>query len=98
MAAVYPIPETVGVSELRLRQREIIAKLSKGPVLLTQRNRATAVLISVELWNRVLEELADLRDAQIAMERLEEARRDPARVQAFEDVEAELVGDSLLKT
>jgi len=92
----YPIPQTVGVSDLRIRQREILTRLSKGPVLLTQRNHAAAVLVSVEMWNDILEELQDLRDVQVAMERLAEARRHPSSVQTLEPVEAELADEGLI--
>ena len=63
--------------------------------MLSQHNQPTAVLVDVELWNRLLEELADLQDAQIAMERLAEARVDPSSVQSLEDVEAELLAEDL---
>jgi len=63
--------------------------------VLSQHNQPTAVLVDVELWNRLLEELADLQDAHIAMERLTEARGDPSSVQSLEDVEAELLAEDL---
>jgi prevent-host-death family protein len=89
MIAAYPIAKTVGVSDLRTRQKEILSQLAEGPVVLSQHNQPTAVLVDVELWNRLLEELADLREARIATERLAEARRDPSSVQNLEKVEAE---------
>ena len=95
MGAVHPIARTVGVSELRARQKEILSQLAAGPIVLSQHNQPTAVLVDVELWNRLLEELADLQDAQIAMGRLTEARADPSSVQNLEDVEAELLAEDL---
>jgi len=94
MMAAYPIAKTVGVSALRTRQKEILNQLTEGPVVLSQHNQPTAVLVDVELWNRLLEELADLQEARIATERLAEARREPSSVQNLEDVEAELATQS----
>lgn len=93
MGTVYPIAKTVGVSALRTRQREILSQLSEGPIVLSQHNQPLAVLVDVALWNRLLEELVDLQDAQIATERLAGARRDPSSVQRLEDVEAELLAE-----
>ena len=95
MGAVHPIARTVGVSELRARQKEILSQLAAGPIVLSQHSQPKAVLVDVELWNRLLEELADLQDAHIAMERLAEARGDPSSVQSLEDVEAELLAADL---
>lgn len=57
------IPELVPISELRLRQSEVFEKLSEGPVVLTQRGRAAAVLVDPAHWNLLMKELEDLRDA-----------------------------------
>ena len=65
MAAV---PEIYGVSDLRVRQNEILAKLREGPVVLTQRTRAVAVMLSPERWNELLEELDNLQDAVAALQ------------------------------
>ena len=96
MVLAHPIAKTVGVSDLRTRQREILSQLSEGPVVLSQHNQPMAVLVDVALWNRLLEELADLRDAQIATERLAEAQRDPSSVQRLEAMEAELLAENLV--
>jgi PHD/YefM family antitoxin component YafN of YafNO toxin-antitoxin module len=92
----YPIAKTVGVSDLRTRQKEILGLLSEGPVVLFQHNQPTAVLVDVVLWNQLLEELADLRDARVAAERLAKTVHDPSAVQTLEDVEAELTAEGLI--
>lgn len=66
------IPELIPISELRQRQSEVLNQLAKHPVVLTQHGRATAVLVSPEMWNQLLEELDDLRDALDAAEALQE--------------------------
>ncbi len=65
---MFPVPELVGISTLRLKQNEILNKLSEGPVVLTQRSQAVAVIISPEQWNRLVGEPEDLRDILAARE------------------------------
>ena len=62
------IPEIVGISDLRLRQGEILRKVHEGPVVLTQRARAVAVMVSPEQWNQLVAELEDLQDILAARE------------------------------
>jgi len=57
------IPELVPISELRLRQSEVLERLPEGPVVLTQRGRAAAVLVDPDQWNSLISELEDLLDA-----------------------------------
>ncbi len=92
MGAAYPITRTVGVSDLRNRQKEILAQLSDGPIVLSQNNQPAAVLVDVELWNSLLEELADLQDALVALERRAAAARKPSDLEPLENVAAELLG------
>ncbi len=75
------LPELVPISELRGKQSEVLSKLSKGPVLLTQHGKAAAVMMSVEQYNMMLEALEDLRDALDAVE----ARREPGERVDFDD-------------
>ena len=62
------IPSIYGVSDLRVRQQEILARLREGPVVLTQRARAVAVLVSPERWNELVAELEELQDLVAARE------------------------------
>jgi len=75
------IPEVVPISEMRIRQAEILNKLSVGPVVLAQRGHAVAVLVSLEKWNQLIEELEDLVDAVELME----ARQAPASFTDLDD-------------
>ncbi|MGQ9583778.1 MAG: type II toxin-antitoxin system Phd/YefM family antitoxin [Anaerolineae bacterium] len=62
------IPEVVPISEMRIRQAEILEGLGDRPVVLAHRGHAAAVLVSLEKWNGLIEELEDLRDAVELME------------------------------
>jgi antitoxin Phd len=55
--------QTVPISEIRKRQNEILTQLNAGPVILTQRGRAAAVMVSPEQWDRLIERLRDLEEA-----------------------------------
>lgn len=62
------INEVIPISELRKRQAEVLATLEKGPAILTQHGKGAAVLLSLDAYNRLLEELEDLQDAMDALE------------------------------
>ena len=75
------IPEITPISELRHRQAELLAKVCDEPVILTQRGKGVAVLVSLAAWNRLMERIEDLEDAVDA----DEARRDAGPVLDFDD-------------
>jgi prevent-host-death family protein len=54
------VPELVPISEIRKRQSEILVQLHDNPVILTQRGRAAAVLVSPEQWNRLIVRIKEL--------------------------------------
>jgi len=83
------IPELAPISELRLRQSEILSRLSEGPVVLTQRGRAAVVLVDPDYWNQIVEELDDLRDAVDAIEALEAYKRDPSTARPWKEIRVE---------
>ncbi len=96
VASTCTVPDLVPISDLRQRQVEILEMLQRGPITLTQRGRAAAVMISPEQWNVIIEELEDLRDALDAIEALEEVERDPDSIRPWEEVRQEFVAKGLL--
>ena len=72
LAGVVPVPRIERISDLRVRQKEILADLSESPVVLTHHGRAAAVLVAAEQWNQLIGELEDLQDALSALESREE--------------------------
>jgi prevent-host-death family protein len=46
------MPQVVPVSELRNHHRAVSELLDQGPIMLAQRSKAAAVLVSVEEWDR----------------------------------------------
>ncbi|NJN83439.1 MAG: type II toxin-antitoxin system Phd/YefM family antitoxin [Caldilineaceae bacterium] len=68
------VMQTIPISDLRFHQSEILDKLSTAPVVLTRQGRETAVLVSPQEWNSIVEQLEDLEDAlAVAEARLAEA-------------------------
>jgi len=54
-------PQIVPISDLRIRQAEVFTKLSNGPVFLAARSKPAAVLVSVDEWAQLTEELRRFR-------------------------------------
>lgn len=55
------VPKVVPVSDMANRQQAVLAMADDAPVVLAQRSKARAVLVSVEEWNRRDEELNRFR-------------------------------------
>ncbi len=62
------IPQMATVADLRHKHLEVFTKLDKGPVVIAQRSKPTAVLVSTAQWNEIARKLKRL-------ELLAEARR-----------------------
>ena len=57
------VAEVAPISDLRDRQPELLAQLAKGPVILTEHGRGAAVLLSMEEWQAINEQLRSLDQA-----------------------------------
>ncbi len=59
-----PLPEIAPISDMRVRQAEIVQKAQRGPVVLVERgSRPALVVLSPALWNTIAERLELLEDA-----------------------------------
>jgi len=59
-----PIPAIVPLSDLRVRQAEILELARHGPVVLLERgSRPALVAVTPEMWNDITERLEELEDA-----------------------------------
>lgn len=50
------------ISTMQLKPADVLAKLNNGPVILAQRSRPVAVVVAVELWDRIAAYIEDLED------------------------------------
>jgi prevent-host-death family protein len=57
MEDVMEVPTIVPISELRVRQSEILEQVAQAPVVLTHRGKAAAVLVHPERWNHLLQQI-----------------------------------------
>jgi len=55
------------ITTIQKAPTEVLAMLTKGPVILAQRSRPAAVLVSVEQWDHTVELLEDLTDTVDAL-------------------------------
>jgi len=61
---MYSLPTIAPISDMRVRQAEIVEKAKEGPVVLVERGSKPAlVVVSPELWSILSERLEYLEDA-----------------------------------
>ncbi len=87
---MYKAMPTMPVSDMRTRQAAILAKLSETPVLLTQHGHGAGVLVHPDLWNEMVELLAEYDDILMVRERMHEAETDPSVMHPIADLRREL--------
>jgi prevent-host-death family protein len=87
---MHTVPDVVPVSELRNKHRAVFALLDKGPIILAQRSRAVAVLVSVQEWDQRARRLQELEWREKARQATREARASTEPDLSFESFMAEL--------
>jgi prevent-host-death family protein len=78
-----------GTSEFRNSINKFISTLKDNKVILTNRNKPLAVLISFEEYEKnseIMEELEDKYFGEIALERLEKIKRGKSKILSHEKV------------
>jgi len=87
MALFRPSTDVRPVTEFRAHTSDVIDQVqtTKRPVVLTQHGRSAAVLLDVEVYERLIEEVAIIRDL-----RASEAQLDAGMGIPHEDVERRL--------
>ena len=58
---MQPVQQIVPISDLRMKQVTVLNLMDKAPVILSQRSKPRAVLVSVEQWDAIAYELRNLR-------------------------------------
>ena len=81
------VQQIVPISEMRTDQANILSKMDQAPVVLAQRSRPRAVLVSVEQWDAMAKELRRLQAREAAAIRAKEADADPSILIPFTDEE-----------
>jgi prevent-host-death family protein len=73
---------------MKLKHAQVLALLNKGPVVLAQRSKPAAVLVSVTQWDAQADELSRLR--RIVEYDRQFAEMDAGTFVKFEDIDKEL--------
>lgn len=58
---MQPVQQIEPISSLQNQPTAVLGRLRNGPVILAQRSRPAAVLVSVEDWDAIAAELDELR-------------------------------------
>ena len=58
------IPPILPVSDLRSHAKEILTQVSEQPVVITQNGRPSAVMLSYQAYNKMIQQLAQLESYQ----------------------------------
>lgn len=66
------------ITQIQKQPTEVLALLANGPVVLAQRSRPAAVLVSVEEWDRIADALAERKFTQREVEAVINAYRQRA--------------------
>jgi antitoxin YefM len=87
MAPLRPSTDVRPVTEFRAHASDVLRHLhsTKRPVILTQNGRSAAVLLDVDVYEDLLDQLAFVKSVQTGL-----AQADAGRVVAHDDVEARL--------
>lgn len=76
------VQQMASVTDLQKETAKVFTMLPNGPVILAQRSRPAAVLVSIEEWDQLADELAQRRFTQREVEaivaaKLAELRNEP---------------------
>ena len=85
------VPQMATVAELRHNHLELFAKLAQGPVVIAQRSKPAAVLVSVEAWNRHVQQMRDLHLLLLHHKRWAALQQDPSQLVTEEELEQQLL-------
>ncbi len=85
------VPQMATVAELRHNHLELFSKLEQGPVVIAQRSKPAAVLVSVEAWNRYVQQMRDLQLLLLHHKRWAALQQDPSQLVTEEELEQQLM-------
>jgi len=87
MAPIRPSTDVRAVTEFRAHASEVLRQVhsTKRPLILTQNGRSSAVLLDVDVYEDLLDQLAFMKSVQTGL-----AQADAGQVIAHEEVERRL--------
>jgi prevent-host-death family protein len=85
------LPQTELISNLKNHYEQVVSKLAQGPVLLMQRSKPSAVLVSVAEWERASRRLVELEEREMIRQRLQRAHASPGVAVSLEEFTTQLL-------
>lgn len=86
------VQQIVPISDMKLKHGTVLSLLKKGPVVLAQRSRPAAVLVSVKEWDETAKELARLRRLRLDMLERRSLEMQAGDYVDLDDLDKELAG------
>lgn len=84
------IPDVIPVSQLRTHHKAVFEQVQHGPVILAQRSKPAAVLVSVADWNE-RERRIEILEAQLKyLEMKRQFAENPPKMVSFDEIEEEV--------
>lgn len=90
------VPQITPITEMRLRAKEVLAMLGKGPVILSEAGKAAAVVVAVAEWDKLVDYLDDLECTVDALKMELAIAKNEVVVETLNEAEiAEWLGDGV---
>lgn len=84
------MPVVVSISELRNHHKKVFTMVEESPILLAQHSRSAAVLVSVKLWDQMVQRMEEMENYVLTQRRQQEMENGQFVTQAdFEQEMAE---------
>lgn len=74
------LPQMEPITRLQRDHNSVLTMLTKGPVILTQRSKPAAVMVSPDAWDATAKELRRLRHLELSDRVSREAQENPSTV------------------
>jgi len=81
------MPDVVPVSQLRDKHKQIFNQIAQGPIILAQRSRSAAVLVSISDWNAREKRLEILEARLKYLEMKRQFVENPPKLISFDELE-----------
>ncbi len=84
------LPQMASVADMRQDHLRLFAMLKDGPIVISSRSKPSAVMLSPELWDKIIEQLEEQDDLiQVLQAELDRATgKVKAHVRSHEEIDA----------
>jgi prevent-host-death family protein len=93
---MYKTQQFEPITTIQRHPNKVLAMLEHGPVVLASRSKPAAILVRVELWDRLIEQLEDQEDIIAALEAKLEIANGKAEMMTQAEITEWLAADELV--